>query len=123
VPADRAAFHQKILQWYSRPSRLPLANRGHSFRNVWGAWDMHGLVWEWVSDYNALMICGESRQDAAGVDRQLFCAAGTLGSANPSDYAAFMRYAMRSSVKARYAIQNMGFRCAKDLIPGQEPTS
>lgn len=116
-PDDRKAFNRRILDWYARPTKLPLPEVGYSFENHWGVWDLHGLVWEWVSDFNALMTTGASRKDAGGLDRQLFCAAGSVGSADPSDYAAFMRYAMRGSVKARYAIQNMGFRCARDAAP------
>ena len=120
IPADRDAFNRRILDWYSEPTRLPLPAVGYSFANHWGVWDLHGLVWEWVSDFNALMTTGASRKDAGGLDRQLFCAAGSVGSADPGDYAAFMRYAMRGSVKARYAIQNMGFRCARDGTVDQE---
>ncbi len=113
--ADEDGFNKLILNWYGIPTRLPLPNVGHSFRNVWGVWDMHGLVWEWVMDFNAVMMTGESRKDASGLDSQLFCAAGAIGSADPNDYAAFMRYAMRGSVQASYSGQNMGFRCAQDI--------
>lgn len=117
IPDDRSTFNRLILDWYAEPTRLPLPDVGYSFANHWGVWDLHGLVWEWVSDFNALMTTGASRKDAGGLDRQLFCAAGSIGSADPGDYAAFMRYAMRGSVKARYAMQNMGFRCARDAPP------
>lgn len=110
-PRDAKAFNRRILDWYARPASLPLPQVGHSMKNYWGLWDMHGLVWEWVDDFNALMLTGESRKDAGGLDRQLFCAAGSVGTADPSDYAAFMRYAMRGSVQARHSVQNMGFRC------------
>jgi formylglycine-generating enzyme required for sulfatase activity len=116
--ADEDAFNKLILNWYGKPARLPLPNVGYSFKNVWGVWDMHGLVWEWVMDFSAVMMTGESRKDASGLDRQLFCAAGAIGSADPNDYATFMRYAMRGSVKASYTGQNMGFRCAQDMDEG-----
>lgn len=116
-PVDRVAFNRRILDWYAEPTRLPLPEVGYSFENHWGVWDLHGLVWEWVSDFNALMTTGASRKDSGGIDRQLFCAAGSVGSADLGDYAAFMRYAMRGSARARYAMQNMGFRCARDAVP------
>lgn len=118
--AGEADFGRLILTWYGKPTRLPLPEVGATFENYWGVWDMHGLVWEWVQDFNAVMITGASRKDAGGLDRQLFCAAGSIGAADPNDYAAFMRYAMRGSVEARYTVQNMGFRCARDTI-GEMP--
>jgi formylglycine-generating enzyme required for sulfatase activity len=112
--ADDEDFERRILAWYGRPVRLPLPEVGHTFRNHWGVWDLHGLVWEWVLDFNSVMLTGASRKDSAGVDRRLFCAAGSIGSVDPGDYAGFMRYAMRASVEARHAVQSLGFRCAQD---------
>jgi len=40
---------------------------------------------------------------------------GAASSVDPSDYAAFMRYALRSSYSANYTLNSLGFRCAKDL--------
>ena len=31
------------------------------------------------------------------------------------NYAAFMRYAFRGSIKANYTTKNLGFRCAKNI--------
>lgn len=112
--ADDEAFARRILTWYGRPTRLPLPEVGEGFRNHWGVWNLHGLVWEWVLDFNSVMMTGAARKDSSGLDRQLFCAAGSLGSSDPGDYAAFMRYALRASVEARHAVQNLGFRCARD---------
>jgi formylglycine-generating enzyme required for sulfatase activity len=84
-----------------------------TFRNVFGIWDMHGLVWEWVSDFNTALVTGESRADS-GLDRQLFCGSGSSGASDFSDYAAFMRYAYRSSLRGNYTVANLGFRCAED---------
>jgi len=32
------------------------------------------------------------------------------------NYAAFMRYAIRNSLKANYTVTNKGFRCVKDVV-------
>jgi len=61
-------------------------------------------VWEWTSDFN-------SAPEAAGASQ--FCGDGVRSNA-PSDYAAFLRYSFRSSLKAGYALKNLGFRCARD---------
>jgi formylglycine-generating enzyme required for sulfatase activity len=114
VASDLDAFSRRILEWYGKPSRGPLPEVGSSFRNYWGLWDMHGLVWEWVRDFNSVMTTGASRKDAGGLDRTLFCAAGSIGTVDPNDYAAFMRYALRGSSEARHAMRNLGFRCARD---------
>lgn len=116
-------FARRILAWYSAPTRLPLPEVGHTFENSWGVWDMHGLVWEWVLDFNSVMMTGASRKDSSGLDRQLFCAAGSVGSVNPNDYAAFMRYAMRSSVRARDSVKSLGFRCARDADRKERPNA
>ncbi len=106
-------FRKNILDWYSKPTTANLSKVGSTFQNVYGVHDMHGLVWEWVDDFNSILVTGESRGDNA-IDRGLFCAAGVSGSTDPSDYAAYMRYAFRSSLKSNYALGNLGFRCAMD---------
>lgn len=108
-----AAFQRDILRWYSTatPEVLPVVG---GQQNFWGARDLHGLVWEWVSDFNSATVSGDSRGDS-GLDRQRFCGAGAVGARDVGDYPAFMRYAFRSSLKADYCVHNLGFRCAKDL--------
>lgn len=113
------AFHQRILDWYGQPTPSTLAEVKSTFRNYWGAWDMHGLVWEWVADFNTALVTGESRGDA-GLDRGLFCGSGSVGAADFRDYAAFMRYAFRSSLQGRYTVRNLGFRGARDVVPEEQ---
>jgi len=61
---------------------------------------------------------GESRGDSS-LDQNLFCGSGAAGAVDPSDYAAFMRFAFRGSLKAVYTQANLGFRCAsnKEIYP------
>lgn len=112
------AFTRRILSWYAKPATAALANVGESPANFWQVYDLHGLVWEWSQDFNSALVTGESRGDS-NIDQGLFCGSGSAGSADPSDYAAFMRYGYRSSLKAGYTLANLGFRCAQDS-PEQE---
>ncbi len=107
------AFTRKILQWYgTRADSTSVVGRREA--NLYGAHDLHGLVWEWVADFNTTMVTGDARGDT-GLDQKLFCGAGSQSARDPSDYAAFMRFGFRSSLKADYSVHNLGFRCAQDL--------
>lgn len=110
------AFLGRLREWYSRPVPAVLPAVGTGFRNVWGVEDLHGLVWEWTLDFNSALVSGESRADAS-LERSLYCGAGASGAADFSDYAAFMRFAHRASLEARYTSAGLGFRCAGD-VPG-----
>ncbi|MDD5138756.1 MAG: formylglycine-generating enzyme family protein [Verrucomicrobiales bacterium] len=109
-----AAFQRDILRWYSTPSPAVLPSVSDGPKNFWGVRDLHGLVWEWVSDFNSATVTGDARGDT-GLDRQLFCGAGAIGAKDVENFPAFMRYGFRSSLKAAYTVHNLGFRCAKDL--------
>ena len=112
--ANKQDLKKVILEWYGKSADwpLPAVKRVHA-PNVQGVYDMHGLIWEWVEDFNASIMTGESRADVA-LDRNLFCGGGSASAADPGDYAAFMRYAFRGSLQAKYTIRNLGFRCAKE---------
>ncbi len=109
----KPSYNQEILAWYETP-RTDEKTIGKSPKNYWGVYDLHGLVWEWTLDFNSVMISGESRKDV-DKDSDLFCGSAAIGATDLMNYAAFMRYAFRGSVKARYSIKNLGFRCAKDI--------
>lgn len=106
---------QKILNWYSRPNPEKMPAVGQGEPNYHGVYDMHGLVWEWVQDFNTVFITGESRSDQ-GELKQFYCAAGSSAAADSDkgNYAAFLRFAFRGSLEADFSVGNLGFRCAKD---------
>jgi formylglycine-generating enzyme required for sulfatase activity len=109
-----SAYYNYLLNWYEKPGKYPLPEVGSTFKNIYGIYDMHGLAWEWTDDFNSIMLSGEGRKDK-GSDKNLFCSGGAVGAKELMNYAGFMRYAFRSSLKASYCLQNLGFRCAKDL--------
>jgi len=106
-----AAWREKILSWYARPATDTLPVVGKSRPNYYGVRDLHGLVWEWVLDYNSLLVSSDSRGSGRD-DRVDFCGAGSIGSGDGGDYASFMRSAFRSSLRSDYTTQSLGFRCA-----------
>lgn len=105
---------KKILEWYSHPNSERLPKVGSMGKNHLGIQDLHGLIWEWTLDFNNAMVSEESRESGS-TDGNLFCGSGSLGALDPSDYASFMRYSFRSSLKANYTTGNLGFRCAKEI--------
>lgn len=105
-------YNEYILSWYEKPKTFN-NEIGSTFKNYWNVYDLHGLVWEWTSDFNSVLISGESRKDVDN-DSNLFCGSAAIGANDLMNYAAFMRYAIRGSVKAKYTMKNLGFRCVSD---------
>ena len=110
-----AALRKTILDWYTTP-RAELPDVPHGRPNVYGARDLHGVIWEWVDDFNNSVVVADSRGEGDSTQDR-FCGAGTLQAQDTLDYAAFMRVAMRSSLEAPYTGALLGFRCAADQRP------
>ncbi|MFT5233967.1 MAG: sulfatase modifying factor 1 [Candidatus Krumholzibacteriia bacterium] len=110
---EDSVFNQWIIEGYETP-RTSIKKIGRNPQNFWGIHDLHGLVWEWTSDFNSVLISGESRKDGDN-DSSLFCAGGAVGASDLMNYAAFMRYAFRGSIKANFSVRTLGFRCAQNV--------
>lgn len=106
---SKTTYNAYILSWYEKPntSANPVAQAPPNF---YGIHDLHGLVWEWTEDFNEVMVSGESRRDVSN-DNNMFCGSGSIGASDLMNYAAFMRFAFRGSLKANYCMRNQGFRC------------
>ncbi len=104
-----SVYNARIMAAYEEPKTY-LKKVGQNRPNYWGIYDMNELVWEWTSDFSSVMLSGENRNND---NKDLFCAGGAMSATDLMNYAAFMRYAFRSSVKAGYTVTNLGFRCVQ----------
>lgn len=104
-----AAWKARMLDLYTRPAPARLPEVGQTRPDVWGVRDLHGVVWEWVQDFEA---SGGTRDGSLR-----FCAGGASSAVDDTDFAAFEREAMRSALRASYTTSSLGFRCADDGAP------
>lgn len=107
---DKENLQKQIIKWYSVPNKT-LPKAGSQPANGFGVYDLAGVVWEWTADFNSYMAPPDARDSG---DKTLFCGSGSLNASNLGDYAAFMRYSYRESLKGNFTGKNLGFRCAKD---------
>lgn len=108
------AYNQRMLNFYSTPGGQAPAEVGQDTPNYWGVHNMVGLIWEWVEDYNASIVTGDNRQ-TGDEQNAMFCGGAAATADNTREYATFMRYAFRSSLKPAFTLKNLGFRCAYPL--------
>lgn len=108
------AWRQRILDWYARPGSRPLPRVGSEPPNLYGVYDLHGVIWEWVEDFNSLLVSGDNREQG-DPDRTRFCGSGAISLADKENYAVLMRIALLSSLEAAYTTENLGFRCARSV--------
>jgi len=109
-------WRAQILSWYAQSSAAALPAVGGPL-NFYGVRDIHGLVWEWVDDFNALLVSADSRNQG-DPDKLQFCGAGAISLQEKENYAILMRIALLSSLSAAGTTDNLGFRCARSA-PGE----
>lgn len=102
-----------ILNWYKKPNLPILPNIKSTYQNVYRLYDMHGLIWEWTFNFNSFIASAGSRGSNSD-EQKLFCAAGSVNVVDKTDYAGFLRYSYRGSLKGNFCINNLGFRCVQD---------
>jgi len=70
-------------------------------------------IWEWTEDFNSSVLAGGLGRAQDGGDSTLFCGDGYRAT-DATDYAAFLRYSFRSSLRGDFTLRNLGFRCTRD---------
>lgn len=100
------AWRQRILDWYAHPAGGALAAVEQGSANIYGVYDIHGAVWEWVHDFASLL--------PADADPERFCGSGAQNLQGKDNYAVLMRIALLGSLRAADTGHALGFRCARD---------
>lgn len=102
------AFVQHLVTVYAnRPRVVPPVEQGE--RNAYGVRGMHDLVWEWVDDIGR---AAPKHDHTAHKQHDAYCASAVVGAADPNNYPAFLRFAVRSGLSPENALETLGFRCA-----------
>lgn len=109
---NQKAIEAVILKWYGEPRPDVLPKVG-LYKNKLGVYDQHGMIWEWVYDFNNTSVTGDSRQDS-DIESSLFCGGGSLKANDFSNYASYMRFGYRAGLKGWYTAKYLGFRCVAD---------
>jgi len=107
-------WRAQILGWYSQPSSQRQLQVGAA-PNFYGVQDMHGLVWEWVDDFNALLVSADSRNQG-DPDQLQYCGAGAISLQDRENFAILMRVALLSSLRGADSTKDLGFRCARSPV-------
>ncbi|QZA78674.1 formylglycine-generating enzyme family protein [Deefgea tanakiae] len=105
-------WRAKILGWYETLSLDVLPAMALHPANVFGVYDLHQSIWEWVDDFNGLFVNVDSR--AQGEQKVLeTCGAAALSLGDKENYAVLMRIALLTALKGQDTVNTLGFRCAK----------
>lgn len=113
---DQEKVRARSLAWYAKPATTKAEPVDAAVANGYGVAGMVGSVWEWTLDFSSVPG-GEEARDPGNRNSPLFCGGGSIGALDMTNYAAYLRFAVRASLKANYATSSLGFRCAAGVAP------
>lgn len=103
-----AQYARNIFGWYSRPGAEQLKAAASGEISAVGTYNLHGLVNEWVEDFQLLMTNGD---DADALSGSCGDTARFMAEYDSAHYATFLRYQSRSNYIPQNTTSTSGFRC------------
>lgn len=113
INGKNEAGYYNLLNWYINSNLNDISNIFDMPCNFFGICGMHFFLWEWVKDFNSVILINTDAE-GGGLEELLYCGATSVNAIDPSDYIAFLRFAFRNTLDANYTMTKLGFRCAKD---------
>jgi formylglycine-generating enzyme required for sulfatase activity len=120
-------WRQRILATLGRTPGAPLPAVGLKAADLYGIHDLHGVVWEWVQDFDTLFAApGQSDHEHAGMpmshgDTAMSCGAAALSVSDPENYPMILRLAVLASLSRNSTTADLGFRCARSISAPSAP--
>jgi len=120
-------WRQTILASLGRAPGSSLPAVGLRPANFYGIHDLHGVVWEWVEDFDTLFVprgpAGHEHADMAmsASETAMSCGAAALSVTDPENYPMILRLAVLSALTRKSTTGELGFRCARSLGPPAAP--
>ena len=110
-------FIGRLVSLYAARASAARSPVGTGFRNAYGVRDMHDRAWEWTADFKPDPAADphHDHHDMKGHKHTMSCASSAIGAADPSNYPAFMRSAIRAGLDRKSTMTTLGFRCAITL--------
>lgn len=105
-------YAHSLFSWYANPGSGNLAPVASGPAEGLGVHDLHGLVLEWVENFQLVLGSGENIDLLSGScgDTARF-----MPEFDEAHYATFLRYQSRSNYQPTSTTSTLGFRCARDI--------
>jgi formylglycine-generating enzyme len=102
-----------LAQYAARNGGAP-SPVGKSRPNALGIANLHDLIWEWTLDFDGTSTTHSAHAQHASA-AHASCASAAIGASSTTNYAAFLRAALRATLTPSSTLRTLGFRCAASL--------
>ena len=108
----------EVLAQYATRNAATLTAVGKSRPNALGVANLHDLIWEWTLDFDGAPTTHSEHAHGSASHSppaHVSCASAAIGASNTTNYAAFLRAAVRATLTPTTTLRTLGFRCAASI--------